>query len=102
MKRATLFLCLVFGVSSVATASEEDFYPDFALVVHVPSYEAFLTNLGDSPIRVDGYAITSTSGSLSPVGWAPMDSAGPDIVAASAPGRMGSSLPVPLQTLWPN
>jgi hypothetical protein len=76
----------------------QEFYPDFALVVQLPSYEAFLTNLGGSPIRVDGYAVASASGSLSVAGWAPLDSAGPEIVAALGPGADGFVTANPSQT----
>jgi len=99
MKKFVLLLpCILFGVSGVSPVTAQDFYPDFALVVQLPSHEAFLTNLGDSPIRVDGYAITSTSGSLRPAGWAPMDSAGPEIVAALGPGADGFFTANPSQT----
>ena len=45
-----------------------------------------MTNLGDSPIRVDGYQIASESGSLSPDDWVRLGSSGPEIVAALGPG----------------
>ena len=98
MKPFMLLPCLLFGFNLSSPARAEDLYPNFALVVHVPSYEAFLTNLGDAPIRVDGYAILSASGSLNPAGWAPMDSAGPEIVAALGPGADGFFLANPSQT----
>ena len=70
----------------------------FALVVQLPSYETFLTNLGDLPIRVDGYAVLSASASLSVAGWATMDAAGPEIVAALGPGSDGFVIANPTQT----
>jgi hypothetical protein len=85
MKRALVLLCLSSALSAVSTVDAQDFYPDFALVVQLPSYETFLTNLGDAPIRVDSYRITSVSGSLNPGGWASLDSAGPGIVDALGP-----------------
>jgi hypothetical protein len=86
MKRVAVVLCLLSRANAVSTAAGQDLYTDFALVVQLPSYEAFLTNLGDSPIRVDGYMITSPSGSLSPTGWKGMSSSGPEVVAALGPG----------------
>ena len=83
MKRLFVRLCFL---STLNTVDAQDFYPDFALVVQLPSYEAFLTNLGDLPVRVDRYRITSISGSLRPSGWASLDSAGPEIVTALGPG----------------
>src|SRR5262245_4002347 len=73
--------CILLQFVAVS-AWAEDFYPDFALVVHVPSYQAFLKNFGDSPLRVDGYQLSSASSSLNPAGWAPLDLAGPEIVTA--------------------
>ena len=86
MKRVALSLCLLLGLNTVSTVAAQDFYPDFALVVELPSYETFLTNLGDLPIRVDGYQIASGSGSLSPDGWVRLGTSGPEIVAALGPG----------------
>ena len=86
MKRSIPLLCFLFGSNAVATVVAQDFYPDFALIVQLPSYETFITNLGDSPIRVDGYQITSQSGSLNPDGWRRLGSSGPEIVAALGPG----------------
>jgi hypothetical protein len=86
MKRTVLSLCLLMWLNAVSTVVAQGFYPDFALVVQLPSYETFMTNLGDSPIRVDGYSILSPSGSLSPSGWKTLSSAGPEIVAALGPG----------------
>jgi hypothetical protein len=86
MKPAVLSLCLLMCLNAVSTVVAQGFYPDFALVVQLPSYETFLTNLGNSPIRVDGYSILSASGSLSPSGWKTLSSAGPEIVAALGPG----------------
>ena len=86
MKRVALLLCCLFGLIAVSTAAAQDVYPDFALIVQLPTYETFLTNLGDSPLRVDGYQITSQSGSLSPGGWVRMGSSGSAIVAALGPG----------------
>lgn len=64
MNRSVRSLWVLLGLSAVSTAAAQDFYPDFALVVQLPSYESFLTNLGGSPVRVDGYQISSKSGSL--------------------------------------
>ena len=86
MKRVLVLLCFLSAVNAVSTVAAQDFYPDFALVVQLPSYETFLMNLGASPIRVDGYQITSASGSLRPEGWVRMSSGGPEIVAALGPG----------------
>jgi hypothetical protein len=44
-----------------------------------------MTNLGNSPIRIDAYFISSPSGSLSPSGWNRLSSSGPEIVAALGP-----------------
>jgi hypothetical protein len=85
MKRLLVLLCFLSALSAVATVDAQDFFADFALVVQRPSYETFLTNLSDSPIRVDSYRITSESGSLSPGGWASLDSAGPETVATLGP-----------------
>jgi hypothetical protein len=85
MKRVLVLLSFLSALSAVTTADAQDFYPDFALVVQLPSYETFLTNLGGSPIRVDHYEIRSDSGSLSLSGWASLDSAGPEIVDALGP-----------------
>ena len=80
--------CSAFYLASAPSPRElrEDVYPDFALVVQLPSYETFMTNLGDSPIRVDGYQIASASGSLSPNDWVRLSSSGPEIVTALGPG----------------
>ncbi len=86
MKSVLRLSCVLVGLSSFSVVTAQDIYPDFALVVHLPSYEAFLRNLGSSPIRVDGYAIASASGSLNVASSAPLDSAGPEIVAALGPG----------------
>ena len=87
MKRTLASLCLLSALSASGPAVAQEFYADFALVVEVPSYEAFLTNLGDAPIRVDSYRISSLSASLSVNGWDSLDSAnGPAIVAALGPG----------------
>jgi hypothetical protein len=81
-----LWLSIAFGLNTVSTLTAQEFYPDFALVVQLPSYETFMTNLGDSPIRVDGYQITSVSGSLNPSGLARLGASGPEGVAALGPG----------------
>jgi hypothetical protein len=86
MKSLVLLSSILVGLSAFSAATAQDFYPDFALVVQLPNYEAFLTNLGDRPIRVDGYTISSAAGSLNPAGWESMDAAGPEIVAALGPG----------------
>jgi len=86
MKRVVLLLCFLMWLNAVSTVAAQDFYPDFALVVQLPNNETFMTNLGNSSIRVDGYSITSPSGSLSPSGWMRLSSAGPEIVAALGPG----------------
>ena len=86
MKRVVVSLCFLIWPNAVATVTAQDVYPDFALVVQLPSYETFMTNLGDSPIRIDAYLITSQSGSLSPSGWKRLSSAGPEIVEALGPG----------------
>jgi hypothetical protein len=86
MKFVALLSGILLGLSAVSSATAQELFPDFALVVQLPGYEAFLTNLGESPIRVDGYAISSPSGSLDPTGWEPMDSAGAGVVAALGPG----------------
>ena len=86
MKCVVVLPSLVLGLFAISHSSAQDFYPDFALVVQVPSYETFLTNLGDSPIRVDGYQITSVSGSLNPSGWARLGAAGPEVVTALGAG----------------
>jgi hypothetical protein len=86
MNRLLLLLGLLFALSAASPLNGQDFYPDFALMVQLPSYETFLTNLGDSPVRVDGYQITSAAGSLSPTGWARLGSAGPAVVTALGPG----------------
>jgi len=86
MNRSVRSLCVLLGLSAVSTAAAQDFYPDFALVVQLPNYESFLTNLGGSPIRVDGYQISSKSGSLKSDGWVRLGSSGPAIVAALGPG----------------
>jgi hypothetical protein len=86
MNRMFLPLWLLSALNVATPVAAQDFYPDFALVVQLPSYETFLTNLGDSPISVDHYEITSESGSLSPPGWASLDSAGPEIVTELGPG----------------
>jgi hypothetical protein len=86
MKRVLVPLCFLMWLNVVSTVAAQGFYPDFALVVQLPSYETFMTNLGDSPIRVDAYFIASPSGSLSPSGWKRLSSSGPEIVAALGPG----------------
>jgi hypothetical protein len=86
MQRVVLSLCFLIPLNTVATVAAQGFYPDFALVVELPTYETFLTNLGHSPIRIDYYEITSPTGSLSPSGWKRLSSAGPEIVAALGPG----------------
>jgi hypothetical protein len=86
MKRVTFSLCFLTWFNAVSTVAAQGFYPDFALVVQLPSYETFLTNLGNAPIRIDYYEITSPSGSLSPSGWKRLSSAGPEIVVALGPG----------------
>jgi hypothetical protein len=86
MKRLVRLSCILLGLNAVSALSAQEFFADFALVVQLPSYEAFLTNLGNSSIRVDGYSITSASGSLSPSGWVGLGSAGAEIVAALGPG----------------
>jgi hypothetical protein len=86
MKRVLLSLCFLAWLNAVATVAAQGHYPDFALVVQLPSYETSLTNLGDSPIKVDAYSILSASGSLSPSGWKTLSSAGPEIVAALGAG----------------
>ena len=86
MNRALLWLCFLVGANAVSTVPAQNFYPDFALVVQLPSYETFMTNLGDSPIRVDGYTITSPSGSLNPSRWKRLGSSGPEITAALGQG----------------
>jgi hypothetical protein len=86
MYRAVLLLCILLGPNAVSTVTAQGFFPDFALAVQLPSYETFIANLGDTPIRVDGYQITSTSGSLSPGGWKRLGSSGPEAVAALGPG----------------
>lgn len=98
MKPTMLLPCLLLGLNSVAPVAAQGFYPDFAVVVRLPSNEAFLTNLGGKPLRVDGYAIASASGSLSPGGWAPLGSAGAEIVAALGPGADGFFIANPSQT----
>jgi hypothetical protein len=85
MKRLLLSLCFLMWPSAVSTVAAQVFYPDFALVVQLPSHEAFMTNLGDSPITIDFYDITSASGSLRPSGWKTLSSGGPDAVAALGP-----------------
>jgi hypothetical protein len=86
MKRVVLPLCFLMWLNAVSTIAAQGFYPDFALVVQLPSYEIFMTNLGESPIRIDAYRITSPSGSLSPSGWKRLSSSGPEIVEALGPG----------------
>ena len=86
MTRVVLSFCFLMWVNAVSTVAAQGVYPDFALVVQLPSYETFMTNLGDSPIRVDGYFISSQSGSLSPSGWKRLSSSGPEIVEALGPG----------------
>ena len=58
MKRVVVLLCLLMWLNAVSAVTAQGFYPDFALVVQLPSYETFMTNLGDSPIRVDAYSIS--------------------------------------------
>jgi hypothetical protein len=86
MQRIVLSICFLISLNAVSTVRAQGFYPDFALVVQLPSYEVFLTNLGNSPVRIDYYQITSPFGALSPSGWKPLSSAGPEIVAALGPG----------------
>jgi hypothetical protein len=86
MKRVVHSLCFLTWLSAVTTVAAQGFYPDFALVIQLPNYETFMTNLGDSPIRIDAYVITSQSGSLSPSGWKRLSSSGPEIVEALGPG----------------
>jgi hypothetical protein len=86
MKHIVALLCSSLWLHAAIPVVAQDFYTDFALVVQLPSYEAFITNLGDSPIRVDGYQITSATGGLNPVGWERLSSSGPEIVAALGPG----------------
>lgn len=86
MKRSMLWLSVVYWLSSASALTAQGFYPDFALVVQLPSFETFMTNLGDSTIRVDGYQITSASGSLSPTGWVRLGASGPEGEAALGPG----------------
>ena len=103
MKSVLFLSCLLGGLNVVTPVTANDFYPGFALVVQLPSHEAFLKNLGGSPIRVDGYAIDSASGSLNVASWAPLDSAGPEIVAALGPGADGFLSGQPKSKhLWPN
>ena len=89
VKSFLLVPCLLLGFSLPSPAGAEDLYPDFALVVQLPSYEAFLTNFSDAPLRVDGYNILSALGSLRVAGWAPLHAAGTEIVAALGPGADG-------------
>jgi hypothetical protein len=77
---------LLIWPNTVSTVAAQGFYPDFALVVQLPSYETFMINLGDSPIRIDAYFISSPFGSLSPSGWNQLSSSGPEIVEALGPG----------------
>ena len=93
-----LLPCILFGINKVSPIAAEDFYPDFALVIHVPSYEAFLTNLGDSSIRIDGYAITSRVGITQPCSLGALNSAGPEIVAALGHGADGFFMSNPTQS----
>jgi hypothetical protein len=86
MRRVVHWLCFLVWLNAVSTVAAQGFYPDFALVVQLPSYEVFLTNLGNSPVRIDYYQITSPFGALRPSGWKPLSSAGPEIVAALGPG----------------
>jgi hypothetical protein len=86
MKHVMFSLWFLIWLNAVYTVVAQGFYPDFALVVQLPSYETFMTNLGDSPIRVDGYFISSPSGSLSPSGWKRLSSSGPEIVEALGQG----------------
>jgi hypothetical protein len=86
MKRGVIWLCVLTWPNAVATVAAQGFYSDFALVVQLPSYETFLTNLGNSPIRIDAYFMTSQSGSFSPNGWKPLSSAGPEVVESLGPG----------------
>jgi hypothetical protein len=86
MKRILVLLSLS-SMLVAAKARAQEFYPDFALLIQLPSYETFLKNVGASPVTVDGYFITSQSDSLSPSGWASLDAAnGPAIVSALGPG----------------
>jgi hypothetical protein len=86
MRRVVHWLCFLISMNAVSTVSAQGFYPDFALVVQLPSYEVFLTNLGNEPVRIDYYQITSPSSALGPSGWKSLSSAGPEIVAALGPG----------------
>lgn len=86
MIRVVVSLCFLTWLNAASTIAAQGFYPDFALVVQLPSYETFMTNLGNSPITVDGYSITSPSASLSPSGWNRLSSSGPEIVEALGPG----------------
>jgi hypothetical protein len=86
MKRTLTSLCFLFALNAASTITAQGFYPDFALVVQLPSYETFLTNSGSSALRVDGYQITSQSGSLNPAGWVRLGQSGPAVVAALGSG----------------
>jgi hypothetical protein len=86
MQRVVHWLCFLVWLNAVSTVAAQGFYPDFALTVQLPSYEVFLTNLGNSPVRIDYYQITSPTGALSASGWKSLSSAGPEIVAALGPG----------------
>jgi hypothetical protein len=92
MKWIVVPLVLLAQLIAAAPANSQAIYPDFALVVQVPGYEAFLKNVGASPIRVDGYGLESASGSLNPAGWATLDAAGPAIIAALGPGADGFTM----------
>ncbi len=80
---------------SSAYAGDPD--PKLSLVVEVPTYQAFLTNIGHSSISMRAYSITSVSESMNYDGWAPLanvsdqeliDAFGPD-----APGFVSLTLP---------
>jgi hypothetical protein len=101
MIRSPLFARALLGVLiafATQTAFAQNSYPDFALVVLPPTHEAFLVNLGSTPIRVDGYGLASKSGSLTQTGWAPLEFAGPEIVSALGPGADGFVRANPTQT----
>jgi hypothetical protein len=98
MKSAVLLSGILVGVTAATPVTAQDVFSDFVLRVQLPSHEAFLTNLGDSAIHVDGYLISSASGSLDPPGWAPLGEVGPEIVAALGPGADGFFVANPSQS----
>ena len=53
MQRVVLLFCFLISLNAVSRLGAQGFYPDFAVVVQLPSYETFLTNLGNSPVRID-------------------------------------------------